>query len=87
MSLDPGRRDVDRVRDMLEYAREAIEMVADLDEPAFRRSRLHQLAVIRAVSVVGEAAYRVSPAFRAAHPHLPWPVIIRMRHRLVHDYG
>jgi len=35
---------------------------------------------------VGEAAARVSTAFRARHPDVPWRQIIGMRHRIVHDY-
>lgn len=87
MSLPPEDRDLDRVRDMLAYAERAMQHVATLDEAAFRRSRLHQDAVVRAVMVIGEAAYRTTPAFRAGHPELPWQEVIRMRHKLVHDYG
>ena len=87
MSLPSEDRDLDRVRDMLAYAERALEHVATLDEAAFRRSRLHQDAVVRAVMVMGEAAYRMTPAFRAMHSDLPWQEVIRMRHKLVHDYG
>jgi uncharacterized protein with HEPN domain len=86
MSLGPAERDLDRVRDMIEHASQALEFVDGLDEQGFHGSRLHQQAVIRAVSIVGEAAYRMSPGFRAAQPDIPWPDIIRMRHKLMHDY-
>jgi uncharacterized protein with HEPN domain len=35
---------------------------------------------------VGEAASRVSSAFREAHPEIPWMVIVTMRNRLIHAY-
>ena len=35
---------------------------------------------------VGEAARHVSAEWREAHPEFPWPNIIGMRHRIVHDY-
>jgi uncharacterized protein with HEPN domain len=38
------------------------------------------------IQIVGEAATRVSPATRAAHPEVPWERITGMRHRIVHDY-
>ena len=47
-------------------------------------SRLHQNAVIRALEVIGEAAGKVSPAFRAAQPAIPWREITGLRHRLIH---
>ena len=38
------------------------------------------------VMTVGEAANRVSPEFRAAHPEIPWVDVIGMRNRLAHGY-
>ncbi|MFT3886326.1 MAG: DUF86 domain-containing protein [Flavobacteriales bacterium] len=31
-------------------------------------------------------ANMLTKELRAAHPEVPWPLIIGMRHRLVHDY-
>lgn len=87
MSFDPERRDLDRVRDIIAHACKAMEFAAAIDEATFRRSDLHQHAITRAVSIVGEAAYRTSAAFQAVHPDVPWRDMIRMRHKLVHDYG
>jgi uncharacterized protein with HEPN domain len=36
--------------------------------------------------VIGEAARHVSQEFTDAHPEVPWPNIIGMRHKVVHDY-
>lgn len=87
MSRNVAAVDLVRLRDMLDYALRAMEHVEGIAEPDFRRSRLHQDAVIRALSMVGEAANAVSPACRLAHPDLPWRLMTGMRHRLVHDYG
>jgi uncharacterized protein with HEPN domain len=35
---------------------------------------------------MGEAARRVSSAFRESHPDIPWRAIVGMRHKVVHDY-
>jgi uncharacterized protein with HEPN domain len=35
---------------------------------------------------VGEAAGRVSPEYRAAHPELPWMEMSGLRNRLAHAY-
>jgi uncharacterized protein with HEPN domain len=49
-------------------------------------SSLHQSAVIRKLEVIGEAAGKVSKAFRAAHPEIPWREMTGLRHRLIHGY-
>lgn len=45
-----------------------------------------QLALTRAVEVVGEAAGRVSEAARSKHADIPWRDIVGMRNRLIHGY-
>ena len=38
------------------------------------------------IEIIGEAANMLTKELRAAHPEVPWPLVIGMRHRLVHDY-
>lgn len=45
-----------------------------------------QSVLIRYLQVIGEASWRLSDAFKAAHPEVPWARIAAMRHVLVHDY-
>jgi len=49
-------------------------------------NRMLQDAVIRQLEIVGEASRNVSEEFRTDHPNIPWPEIIGMRHKIVHDY-
>ncbi len=44
-------------------------------------------ALLYAIQTVGEAANKVSQETRDQHAQVPWPVIIGMRHRLVHAYA
>lgn len=44
-------------------------------------------SVVLCLSVVGEAAWKLSKAAQQAYPEVPWLKIAGMRHRLVHDYG
>lgn len=83
---DQGRRDAALLLDMLLAAEDAQSFVAGLDQAAFLASALHQSAVVRQITIIGEAANRVSRAFQAAHPAIAWSNIIGMRHRLVHGY-
>lgn len=81
-----GKRRDDRVPllDMLIHARKAVDLFGgisreDLDE-------IKELALARAVEVIGEAANRVSPATRQRHPAVPWGEIIGTRNVLAHGY-
>ena len=81
------RRDDAYLLDMLAACREARDFGARVDFDAFRANRMAQLAILKAVEIVGEAAARVSPEFAATHPDIPWRAIIGMRNRLVHEYA
>jgi uncharacterized protein with HEPN domain len=82
-----GWRDAALLLDIMLAAEDALSFIVGLDERAFLDSDLHQSAVIRKFAVMGEAAGKVSPAFCAAHPEIPWKQMTGMRHRLIHDYG
>jgi len=71
---------------MLIAARDATSFVTGLTREQFNASRVHQLAVLKALETIGEAAARLTEATRAAHPEIPWREIIGTRHRLVHGY-
>ena len=72
--------------DMLLAGREAVEFLRRSSLEEFEGDRMRQLAVVKSIEVIGEAASRISDSFRDAHPELPWRDIVGMRHRLVHGY-
>jgi uncharacterized protein with HEPN domain len=71
------------IRDSLREVREFIEGES---YESFSENRMVQNAVIRSFEVVGEAARRVSPEFREAHPEVPWRVMGDFRNKLIHAY-
>jgi uncharacterized protein with HEPN domain len=71
---------------MLDAAGEAVSFVQGMDADDFAKNRVVQLAVVRLVEIIGEAAANLTPAFQQKHPDIPWPQIIGMRNRLVHAY-
>ncbi len=71
---------------MLDTARRISVRTVGLDRQGFSTDEDLQLALTHLVQMIGEAARKVSPAFREAHPSIPWAAIIGMRHRVVHDY-
>lgn len=73
-------------RHLLDALAQIAEYTHGLDEEAFRTDSMRRDAVVRQLMIVGEAAGRLSAAFRASHADLPWQDIRGMRNRLVHDY-
>lgn len=71
------------VRDSLHEVRSFIEGES---YESFLESRMLQNAVMRSFEVVGEAAWRVGPEFREAHPDVPWRSMSDFRNKLIHDY-
>lgn len=85
--MRPDSRDAALLWDMLEYSRVVTQIIRDLSYASYAQNRALQLAVERAVEVVGEAARHISPAFQAAHPEIPRRGIIAQRHVLAHENG
>jgi uncharacterized protein with HEPN domain len=79
-------RDPHLLLDMLIYARRAREFNAGLTSEQFAADKKLQYATQYAIQCIGEAAFKVSKGFRAAHPEIPWEKIAAFRHRMVHDY-
>jgi len=75
-----------RVRHMLDHTREAVEMVKGKTRADLDADRQLNLALVRLVEVIGEAAARIPDDFRARYPQVPWRQIVGMRHRMIHDY-
>ena len=57
--------------DMLQAARETVDMLDDYDLSAFLADRVMLRATERTIEILGEAARRVSAAFQAVHPEVP----------------
>jgi uncharacterized protein with HEPN domain len=79
-------RDPAWILDMLQAARKALEYAQNLTEGQYLGSSRDQDAIIRQLTIVGEAAKRVSPEFKAEHSEIPWRKIAGFRDVVVHDY-
>jgi uncharacterized protein with HEPN domain len=75
-----------RLRHMLAHAREAVAMVAGKERERLRSDRMLELALVRLIDIVGEAAARVSPEGQSKYSSIPWRQVVGMRNRLVHRY-
>lgn len=72
---------------MLEAARAVRQFVEGQSRDTFLGDRMRQMAVERAIEIIGEAARRVSDELKLKHPEIPWRRIIGQRNVLAHDYG
>ena len=75
-----------RVTDILS----AIEAIADytsgLDFPSFSGDRRTVDAVVRNLTVIGEAASRIPTGVVSKHPEVPWRDMADVRNVVVHEY-
>lgn len=74
------------LRHMLDHAREAVSMVQGRTRTDLDTDRLLNLALVRLLEIIGEAAGRVAKEERDLYPDIPWPEIVGLRNRLIHGY-
>lgn len=79
-------RDRHSLRHMLDHSREAHSLIEGKTHDAVDTDRLLNLALVRLLEIVGEAANRISPRLRSQHPEVSWPDIVSLRNRLIHGY-
>ena len=79
-------RDPAWVLDMFQAAKKVLEYASGLTETSFLANSRDQDAIVRQLTILGEAAKRVSEDFRNEHPEIPWKKIAGLRDVVVHDY-
>jgi uncharacterized protein with HEPN domain len=75
-----------RLRHMLDHAREAVSMVQGKTRVDLDTDRKLNLALVRLLEIIGEAAGRISKADRDRYSNIPWAEIVGLRNRLIHGY-
>lgn len=79
-------RDAATLLDLLNAGMEIETILGDITYESFVGNREKVLAIERLFSIMGEAANRVSPELKDAHPEIPWGQMIGMRNIMVHRY-
>ncbi|MBM3288197.1 MAG: DUF86 domain-containing protein [Candidatus Eisenbacteria bacterium] len=74
------------IEDILDRIRRIERSVAGLDHYGFLHDDKTIDAVVRNLTVIGEAANRLPREFKSQHPDVPWHRVVGLRHRVVHDY-
>ncbi|MCL4502340.1 MAG: DUF86 domain-containing protein [Deltaproteobacteria bacterium] len=79
-------KDLIRLRHMLDYSREAVELIRGKKREYLDHDRLLGLALVRLLEIIGEAAGRTTIQSQLSYPMIPWSQIIGLRNRLIHGY-
>lgn len=78
--------DVYRLRHMLAHAEEAVAVARGRSRGDLDADRTFNLALVRLLEILGEAAARVSEPTRLKNVSIPWREISGLRNRLIHGY-
>ncbi len=73
-------------RDILDAARTIMDYTDGKSWDDWYGNGMLRDAVIRQLTILGEAANRLTDEFVATHPSQEWQKIADMRHRIVHGY-
>lgn len=72
--------------DMIGFAEKVLTYTAGFDQDGFVRDGLVYDATLRNLELIGAAATHIPESVRAAHPAVPWRLIVATRNRLIHGY-
>jgi uncharacterized protein with HEPN domain len=75
-----------RIRHMLNSAQEAQTFIQGLSRNSLNADRKLVLALAMEITIIGEAAARISKESLVAYPDIPWSSITGMRNIIVHAY-
>lgn len=79
-------KDRGRLEHMLSAIDNVEEFTKDISLDDFVKSKVLFFAVVKNIEIVGEATYMLTKEYKQSHQSVPWLVIEKMRHVLVHGY-
>jgi uncharacterized protein with HEPN domain len=72
--------------DILEAIKLILQYAEGLDFDGLANNVEKQDAILRRISIIGEATKRLADDFRAQHAEVPWKEMAGMRDVIIHDY-
>lgn len=79
-------RDQEALIDIAEAIQLILQYVQNVDFDDLTANQEKQDAILRRITIIGEATKRLSRDFREQHPGIPWKNIAGMRDVITHDY-
>ncbi|MBJ7901000.1 MAG: DUF86 domain-containing protein [Cyanobacteria bacterium RI_101] len=80
-------RDRATLIDIVEAIKLILHYIEGVDFERLAANIEKQDAILRRITIIGEATKRLSKDFRAQHPTIPWKEIAGMRDIITHDYN
>jgi uncharacterized protein with HEPN domain len=74
------------LRHMLDHALEAVAMTKGKTRADLDKDRQLNLALVRLLEIIGEAASRIPKEEQAHSTDISWSEIVSLRNRLIHGY-
>lgn len=81
------KRDATRIEHMHDAIARIAIIMGSLEKEDFLMDELRCEALAHRLTQLGEAANKLSRAFKAAHPEIDWRRTIEFRNNIVHDYS
>jgi uncharacterized protein with HEPN domain len=75
-----------RLKHIRDAAQKIILFTDGKDRESIIDDEILQLALVRLIEIIGEAASRLSDNLKTQHSSIPWAAVVGMRNRLVHAY-
>lgn len=79
-------RDATSLWEMVQAIKKIQEFTIDIIEVDYLENEFTQSAVERKLEILGEAARRISDAFKDEHPEIDWRNMIGLRNVIAHRY-
>jgi len=76
----------DYLHDILEACDKATQFVEGLSDETFKGDDKSQYAVIRALTIIGEAVKKIPKSVQNRYSEVPWKVMAGMRDIVIHEY-
>jgi uncharacterized protein with HEPN domain len=80
------RRDRERMLDIMEALHSLARNLVDCEEADFLSNDLLYDATAHKLTIVGEAAARISDEVKDRYPQIEWRKVVGLRNMLVHEY-
>ena len=81
------KRDATRIEHMHDAIARIAVLMGTLEKEDFLADEMRCEALAHRLTLLGEAANKISRAFKAAHPEIDWRRTVEFRNDIVHDYS
>lgn len=79
-------RDLGRLERIITAVENIEDFTVDMTFAQFKADKRTYFDVVKNIEIIGEAVYKLTNEFKDSEPELPWTLMEKMRHVLVHDY-